>query len=250
VLCSLACALAGAAPGSASGAQLSAGPPTALRASFVPKRLGAATSVTVAIAIAPDASALPMPISQVEVGFPANIGLATTGLGVTVCEPAALQELGPPACPADSKMGSGEATVAVAFGSDTITEHVTLELYAAPSPDGYVHMAVLAEGREPIEARIVMAAVLHPGHLQIIVPTMPSVPGAEDVSVLSLRATLGGRLTYYERAHGRTVAYQPQGVSLPASCPRGGWHLSATLDFADGSSSRAGTVVGCPTVHG
>ena len=56
-------------------------------------------------------------------------------------------------------------------------------------------------------------------------------------------------LTYYERVHGRTVAYRPQGIGLPDSCPRGGWKLAARFTFIDGSASRARTAVRCPARH-
>ena len=92
----------------------------------------------------------------------------------------------------------------------------------------------------------VIAGLLLPGRLEIDVPPIPSLPGAPDVSVLSLTATLGGNLTYYERVHGRTLAYRPRGISLPLSCPSGGWALSASIAFTDGSTSAARTVVACP----
>jgi hypothetical protein len=222
------------------------GPPTALAASFNPKRLGAATTVTLAIKIDPPAQSIPAAVSTVELDFPSDLGLATSGLGLATCNPALLGEVGPDACPADSKMGSGDAIAAVAFGPSVVHEHVTLGLFASPSSDGYIHLAIVAEGREPISARIVMSAVLLPGRLQISVPAVPSLPGAPDVALVALSATLGGKLTYYERAHGRTIAYRPRGIALPNRCPRGGWRLSAKLAFLDGTASRARTVVPCP----
>jgi hypothetical protein len=193
-----------------------------------------------------DPAGVPAPVSQLRLSFPSNLSLATSGLGLAACEPAALQLQGAAACPANSKMGVGSATVAVAFGPEIVHEHVTLGLYAAPSPDGYVHLAIIAEGLEPVEARIVMRGVLLAGALEIDVPAVPSVPGASDVAVTSLTTTLGGSLTYYERSGGRTIAYRPRGISLPSSCPRGGWRLAARLAFLDGTHSRARTVIPCP----
>jgi hypothetical protein len=182
----------------------------------------------------------------VELGFPRDLGLATSGLGLAECDPAALARLGEAACPANSRMGGGSATVGVSFGPALVREHVTLALFAAPSSDGFIHMAILATGREPINARIVMAGVLLPGRVQISVPPVPSVPGATDVSMLALEATLGGALTYYERVHGHMVAFRPRGIALPRSCPRGGWRMSAHVAFADGTVSHAQTAVRCP----
>jgi len=189
---------------------------------------------------------VPAPLSKLELTFPENLGIATSGLGLASCEPALLQTFGGEACPPDSQMGSGSATVAVRFGPEVVPEQVTLGMYAAPSPDGYIHLAILASGKEPILAHIVMSAVLLPGRLQITVPPVPSLPEAANVSVVAFKATLGGALTYYERVRGRAVAYRPRGIALPERCPHGGWRLSAQLGFTDGAHSRAQTVVGCP----
>lgn len=188
----------------------------------------------------------PAVLTSVEVRFPANLGLATSGLGLASCAPDTLLEDGSGICPANSKMGTGTATVGVAFGPGTVREHVVLTLYAAPSTDGYLHLAILATGKEPVSARIVLQAVLLPGRLAISVPEIRSLPGAADVAVLSLHATLGGRLTYYERVGRRTVAYEPRGIGLPSSCPLGGWPFSASLAFADGSRSHTRDFVSCP----
>ncbi len=158
---------------------------------------------------------MPAPVSQVQVAFPSDLGLATSGLGLAECDPAALQREGESACPADPRLGDGSATVGDAFGPSVVDEHVTLGLFAAPSDDGYIHMAIAASGLEPIDARIVMAGVLLPGRLQVTVPAVASLPGEPDVAVLSLQARLGGALSYYEHAHGKTVAYRPRGIGCP-----------------------------------
>lgn len=219
-----------------------------MAAAFSPNRLGAASALTVTIVVATPEHSL-APVSAVQLSFPVNLGLATSGLGVASCPLEALQQIGSSACPPNSKMGAGEAAVDVAFGADVVHERVSLELYAAPSSDGYIHMAVLVHGQEPILASVVLGALLLPGQLQITVPPIESIPGAPDVSLVSMRATLGGALTYYERVHGRTVAYRPQGIGLPDSCPRGGWKLAASFAFTDGRSSLANTAVPCPRGH-
>jgi hypothetical protein len=61
-----------------------------------------------------------------------------------------------------------------------------------------------------------------------------------------MHLTLGGHLTYYERVHGRTIAYHPAGIGLPRSCPRGGFPFGATFSFLDGQHASARTKVACP----
>lgn len=143
-------------------------------------------------------------------------------------------------------MGQGSALIVVPFGSQRVSERVALDIFAAPSDDGYVHLAILAAGERPIQALIVLTAIVLPGRLRIALPPVPTLPGAPYAALVEMNATLGGPLTYYERVHGRIVAYRPRGIGLPDSCPRGGWGFDARLSFADGQLSRARTTVPCP----
>jgi hypothetical protein len=224
----------------------SAGPYASLAATFTPLRLGEPTTVTFALNIDPPAQSTPPPLYQIDFSYPGNLGFATSGLGLAACDPRKLESDGAQACPANSRMGGGSATVEVPFGTEVLDEHVALELFAAPSPDGYVHLAILARGKEPVEARIVILAVLLAGHLQISVPAIPGLPGAPDVAIKQIRASLGGPLTYYEHVRGHVIAYRPKGIGLPDRCPRGGWRLGAGLVFRNGQHSQAGAVVACP----
>jgi hypothetical protein len=196
--------------------------------------------------IDPPAASGPIPISAVTVSYPSNLGIATSGLGLEACAAGALELQGPEACPPDSKMGQGSGLVEVPFGPEIVKETVSLELFAAPSSDGYVHLAILAHGSEPVVAAAVLTAVLHPGQLQISVPPIASLPGAPYVALVSMHASLGGALTYYEQVRGRSVAYRPRGIGLPDSCPRGGWKLATALTFTNGQSSEASTAIPCP----
>jgi hypothetical protein len=91
--------------------------------------------------------------------------------------------------------------------------------------------------------------VLLPGDLRFSVPLVASLPGSPDVAVVRLRVTIGGKLTYYEHANGRTIAFHPRGIELPRRCPRGGFAFAATFQFLDGSASTARTAVPCPRRH-
>jgi hypothetical protein len=216
---------------------------------LAPEQLGGPTTITLVIKIDPQLPTAPRAVSSVDLSFPANLGLGTSGLGLAACALTVLEQGGFEDCPADSKMGSGSARVGVAFGADLVEEQVLLGLYAAPSSDGYLHLAILATGKEPISAQILMTAVLRPGRLSIAVPPIPSVPGASDVALLAMKATLGGALTYFEHRKGRVVPYQPRGIGLPDRCPSGGWRFAARVGFMDGGSSQADSAVSCPPSH-
>ena len=217
-----------------------------LSAAFTPERLGAPTSVTFAFTIKSPASAVPSPLAAVNIRYPAGLGLATNGLGVATCEPSRLQQSGAGACPADSHMGTGEAQLRFAVGPEVLEETASLALIAGPSPDGYLHMLIAATGTQPVAARVVMSTLLDEGALAISVPAVPSLPEGPDVAIVSVHATLGGALTYYERRGARTVAYHPRGIGLPAHCPRGGFAFSARFTFTDASHAEARTSVRCP----
>jgi hypothetical protein len=220
-------------------------PSTKLSATFVPKRLGAATTVALSLKIARPNYLTP-PLSSIDVTYPSDLNLVTSGLGLAACDPAALEDLGPLACPPNSHMGSGVAEVGVPFGIYLVPERISLSLFAGPSADGYLHILIFAAGFSPVQAHVQLNAVLLPGHLLITAPPVPSLPGGSDVVFTSITAKLGGALTYYEHSHGRTIAYRPKGIGLPDSCPSGGWTLRGSLTFSNGQRSVARTVISCP----
>jgi hypothetical protein len=215
-------------------------------AAFTPERLGAPTTATLGFRISVPAGQIPSPLTAMDFRYPANLGIATSGLGVAACDPTKLEANGAAGCPANSIMGYGSASVQVPLGAEVIPETASIVLVAGPSENGYLRLLVCATGLTPVAARIVMPTLLIAGHLHISVPLVPSLPEGPDVAVVQARVTLGGHLTYYEHVHGRTVAYHPKGVVLPRRCPRGGFQFGATLSFLDGTHATARTVVRCP----
>ncbi len=220
-----------------------------LGATFNPERLGAPTAIGFWMRVDARTGEDPPPVTAVNVSYPSNLGIAISGLGLETCQPATLEQRGARSCPPDALMGHGSAVVQVNFGPEIVTETVSLSIYAAPSNDGYIHLAILADGKEPVLASIVLPGVLYPGQLQITVPPIESVPGAPNAALVSMHATLGGHLTYYENSHGHTLAYHPRGIELPDSCPRDGFRFSVHVSFADAPSSTARAQVPCPRTH-
>ena len=221
------------------------GAPTAtLRAALRPERLGAPTTVSADLTISSGGADLPV-LSGVQLSYPANLGFVTSGLGLAACAETLLAEDGPQACPANSHVGSGSAVVEIPL-SEGIREPVALTLLAGPSPGGSLHVLVSAFGARPVSALVVFSAQLGPGVLDVSVPQIPTFPEGPFVSVTAMHLELGGRLTYYERVRGRSVAYHPAGIGLPRTCPAGGFRFGATFTFLDGERSSAETRVGCP----
>jgi hypothetical protein len=216
-----------------------------MSAAFTPEHLGAPTTVSFAFHIAQGGKA-PPPLTGVELAYPHDLGLATSGLGLVACTPAVLEALGPAGCPADSQMGYGTAVVEIVFGPELVEEAVQLVLFAGPSPNGYLHVLAYARGRVPVQAALILVAELLPGRLAITVPPIASLPEAPYVSVAEMRLTLGGHLTYYEMVKGHRIAYHPAGVGLPSTCPRGGFRFAATFILLDGEHVRSHAAVACP----
>lgn len=235
-----------AGEGEAPAAGAAAAQLASIQARFAPYRLGAFTALTIGFHIRAADGGLPAPLASIAYRYPRQIGLTRTELGMAACRERALRLHGPKACPADSIMGSGRALAQFQVSPLLSQEPATVALVAAPSPTGYLKLLASATGHYPIAARIVMQALLRPGRLQITVPPIRGIPEGPDVAVARVRLTIGGRLTYHERRHGRRISFHPRGVSLPRRCPHGGFHFGATFTFMDGSSTSASTVVACP----
>jgi hypothetical protein len=219
-----------------------------MSAAFTPLRLGSSTAVSFAFKITAHGS--PALLTGVRLAYPPDLGFATSGLGVASCSSEVIEELGPAACPANSRMGSGSANAQVPFGPFIVKENVRLLAFAGPSTEGFLQLLISAVGEEPVSAHLILSAELLDGHLAVTVPPIPGLPEGPYVSITTMRLTIGGPLTYYEHRHGQIVAYHPPGVGLPRSCPRRGFAFAATFTFLDGSSAGARTAVRCPVRRG
>jgi hypothetical protein len=225
----------------------------ALGASFTPYRLGAPTTIDINLQIQAPAGQIPSALTEVEVRYPENLGFALSGLGLDVCSPVTIEAAGASGCPANSIMGRGDAVAELRFGAQLVSENASISIARAPDQEGHIALLLYASGPSPVNTQILSPAQLLPtsppfgGRLNMELPVIPSVPGAPDVAIVSLRVTLGPQgLTYYEQAEGSTLAYTPKGILLPTACPRGGFPFAATFSFLDGSHPVARTTVPCP----
>jgi hypothetical protein len=232
-----------------------AGQSVKLTVALSPERLGAGTTIDFSFQIATPHGSVPPPLTALDLRYPANIGLITSGLGLATCEPAALKALGPEGCPADSLMGYGSALVEIPFGPVIIQETGHLTTWMAPIQNGHLGLLFYAEGNTPVQADLIFTSLVleatapYGGRLDTKIPVIEGLPGGPDAAVLRMRSTIGPmHITYYQRSHGKTIAYQPNGLRLPQSCPHGGFPFAATFAFLDGTHASARTSVPCP-VH-
>jgi hypothetical protein len=225
-----------------------------LAATLTPEILGQGTTLGFGFEIKAPHGHVPSPVETVDLSYPNDLGIALSGLGLETCRPATLEARGLKGCPADSLMGSGEATVAIPVGPTVVREQAGITIVRAPVRDGRFALIFYAEGTSPVEAQLQFPALLltarepFGGRVDIRLPLVPSLPEAPDVAMTRLQSTLGPEhLTYYERAHGHTISYHPRGIRLPKACPRGGFPFAAKFTFQDGTHSIAHTVVPCPS---
>ncbi len=193
--------------------------------------------------IAGGAGQVPPALTGVDLSYPNNLGIALSGLGLATCTAAQLEASGVSACQENSIMGFGNATAEISLGSDVVGEPVPITILRAPDEEGHISLLFDAVGSTPLNTSAVFPGALLPapapfgGQVSIDVPLIASLPGAPDISIVRLHATLGPNgVTYFKPLEGRTIVYQPPGILLPNSCPRGGFPFAAQFSFVERES--------------
>lgn len=224
-----------------------------LSASFHPYRLGRRTTLQFGFAFKTESGQIPPPLTQVELRYPADIGIYASELGLASCEAKALEAGGPRACPPNSVMGYGVVQTGVTLGQTTVEEGSVITVFRAPFDSSHFGLLFFAEGREPVITDVIFPGLLlsarepFGGRVSIGVPLVETLPGAPYVSVLHMHATLGPEnVTYFKRAGGITFAFRPRGIKLSKRCPRVGFPFAASFTFSDGTQALAQTTVRCP----
>lgn len=227
-----------------------------LYASFSPDKLGARATLNFGFAFSAPPGEVPPPLTQIELRYPANLGIGLSGLGLSTCRATALEEYGPSGCPPNSVMGYGVVLTGIVLGTTPITESAPITVFRAPDDSSHLALLFYASGTKPVATTIIFPGLLLPapvpfgGQVSIGIPLVPTLPGAPYISVIHLRATLGPKkVTYYEKVGGVTLAYKPRGILLPDRCNRRGFPFSADFGFSDGTHTRAQTAVRCPAVR-
>ena len=225
-----------------------------LQAALQPERLGSDTTIEFGFQIATARGRVPPPLTELDLSYPANIGLVTSGLGIQSCDAATLEAHGPEGCPADALMGHGRALVELAVGPEIITETGEITTWMGPIENGHLSLLFYANGETPVYAQPIFTGLIleapppYGGQLDTQIPVIGGLPGGPDAAVVRMRATIGPKdITYYKHRHGKTIAYQPRRLLLPPRCPHGGFPFAATFAFLDGTHTSAHTTVPCPT---
>lgn len=223
-----------------------------VHASFSPDRLGVPTNLSVTGKFGSTTGAPPSPITRLTAYLPAGTEVDARGAGT--CAPAKLEVMGPSGCPADSRAGFGGGVGVIELAKEIIHESYTLDFFFGPTEDG--HLAVLAyvQASSPVSFELVLVAKEIHGPkpyglgFTVEVPPIATLPEASDASVESAFLTFGAsNVAYFRTVHGKKTLLHVKGVVVPTKCPRGGFPLEGTLDFADGTALTVNPTIPCPS---
>jgi hypothetical protein len=210
--------------------------------SLTPDRLGAKAALAFAIQYRGGEFGVPAPVRSSILQFPAGLTLELHRL--RSCNPARLRTRGVSGCLAQSRLGGGNALVAVHAGSLRITEKVTLSAFLGPPRNLQPTFEILARGYSPLDERIVFSGTVLPDsapygeELVLAIPPIPSLPLEPDASIVSFSLTIGASRQLEHR--------DANAVLVPSSCPpTGAFPFAAEFTYADGASGGALATVPC-----
>lgn len=206
--------------------------------------LGAGTEVQAQVAIAgSEYAGSPSPLTEITLYAPS--GFRVNPHGFATCAPSVLEAGGAAGCAKRSRAGPvGEGLGVVSFGSERVDEKVSIQSFFAPAGG----LTFYVEGNTPTSFQILEKAFWttadppYGSRLNVEVPLIETLPGADDASVLSFKVTIGAAY----RKDGRTVSY----LTLPKSCPRGGVPVKAELKFLSGETITVFDQQPCPRRRG
>lgn len=183
----------------------------------------------------------PSPITGLRYFAPAGTILRTSGFAT--CAPSVIEQQGPTACPKRSIAGPTTSIVgAVSFGGERVPETASLQTFFAPGGG----VTAFVDGTTPtvvevlVSAHLVGTAPPFGPEFTGEVPLIETVPGGLDASFVEGTVAVG---TAYRRGR-RTISY----ITMPKTCPDGGWPTKGEATFLDGGTVQVTYRVPCP--HG
>lgn len=226
-----------------------------LQVAFSPDKLGSSTTIEFGFDVrSTNAGLVPSPLTNINLDLPAGMSLATSSLGLAVCQQAILLELGPEACHANAWIGRGAARGEVAVAGEIFTETATVDAILGPPVHENEQILFYVAGTDPLSAELIFPGELlltasprYSGSINTSIPLVRAWSAGPYIAITSFSSTLGPLgLTYNKHVHGKVVPFRPRGIAVPRRCPRGGFPFAATFAFLDGSHASAQAAVPCP----
>jgi hypothetical protein len=216
-----------------------------ISASFQPNRSGASTAVTLAIEFSGGEEGVPAPLRKAVLELPAGMPLDLRR--VAVCPPRQLNRHGASGCPSAALVGRGHGLLQARTGTLTSPEEAIISIFRGPNRGSLPTLEVLGQGETPLDEHVLSTAVVEPdsapygSRLTMSVPPIPTLVLEPNASFKSLTVTLGGV------GHGPRAHLAGRVISVPDSCPSGGFPFATAFTFTDSSTANASTTVPCPT---
>lgn len=182
----------------------------------------------------------PPPLTGVTFIAPSGVKLHPQGFAT--CSLAILESHEVAQCPKKSAASSvGSVAGVVSFGETRVHEGLTLQLFFAPNNE----IAFYAEGRSPTVVEVMgRVSFTYPGDgsgpkFTAAVPLVETVPGAPYGVVETGKLTVGAAFMQ----KGKLISY----ITLPKTCPKGGFPVRAELKFLIGEPVTVHTKMPCPS---
>lgn len=179
----------------------------------------------------------PAPLTWIKVYTPVGVKLHPQSFAI--CSEAILSATGVDGCPRHSLAGWGEGTGVVTFGATRVPETVTAHVFFRPGG-----LIFFVHGGSPALIELMSeGTILNAGSAfgQLFtgeVPLVESVPGALDGSVEQLRIVIGAAY----RKNKKLISY----LTLPNTCPKGGYTEKTELSFLNGETVPVTKTLACP----
>ncbi len=183
---------------------------------------------------------VPSQLRKVVVDLPTGTKISVQGF--TTCASSTLESSGPEGCPKSSVASPiGTAVAEAPIGGTTVRVPGTLEAFL--SPNGGLNF--YANTGAPISAQIISVGTFvspeagYGPKLEVVVPPIPSVPGAPNASIVAINVKVGAAIK-----KGKTTHYYGR---LPSKCNKSaGLHWKTELTFESGETSTATAKTVCP----
>ena len=210
-----------------------------LQSRFSASTLGEGTIATAVLTISgSEYVGRPEPVTNLTLRLPGGVEGSRTGFAT--CEASTIETFGPGQCPPGSQAGpESSARTIVEFGGESAEEATTVESFFGPGEDVYFFLV----GHSPVSLEMLMtgtyttASAPYGRVLSLAVPLLESVPGAPYASIIELPLAVG--------ASRDEAGVQIPSVTVPQTCPAGGFPWAVSATFANQQTAEAAYTSPC-----